>query len=117
LATMARDSEWLPAMAQVAETIALVGPHPVARWAYDALAPYAGLFVVEGICAAVRGPVHRHLALLADALGDREAAAAHRAEAVARARALGAAALVARIQREGAGSAGPGRTPSGRAPP
>ena len=45
-------------------------------WAPDALAPYAGLFVVEGICAAVRGPVHRHLALLADALGDHEAAAA-----------------------------------------
>ncbi|HST65927.1 MAG TPA: mycofactocin biosynthesis peptidyl-dipeptidase MftE, partial [Mycobacteriales bacterium] len=31
--------------------------------------PYAGLFAVEGIGAAVRGPVHRHLALLADALG------------------------------------------------
>jgi AAA ATPase domain len=104
LPSLVRDSEWLASVAQVAETLALVGPHPVARWAYDALAPYAGLFVVEGICAAVRGPVHRHLALLADALGDREAAAAHRAEAVARARALGAAALVARIQREGAGS-------------
>ena len=63
-------------MAQVAETIALTGPHPVARWAYDALSPYAGLVVVEGICAAVRGPVHHHLALLADALGEHEAAAA-----------------------------------------
>jgi hypothetical protein len=48
--------------------------------------------------------VHRHLALLADALGDRETAAAHRAQAVAQARALGASALVASIQREGAGS-------------
>ena len=53
--------------------------------------------MVEGICAAVRGPVHRHLALLADVLGDREAAAT-RAEAVAQARALGATALVARIE-------------------
>jgi len=75
LPAIARDSEWLPAMAQVAETIALTGPHPVARWAYDALSPYAGLVVVEGICAAVRGPVRRHLALLADALGEHEAAA------------------------------------------
>ena len=62
LPALARDSEWLPVVAQVAETLVLIGsadPHPVARWAYDALAPYAGLFVVEGICAAVRGPVHR----------------------------------------------------------
>ena len=100
LPAMARDSEWLPAMAQVAETIALTGPHPVARWAYDALSPYAGLVVVEGICAAVRGPVHRHLALLADALGEHETSAGHRAAAVAGARALGAAALAARIEAE-----------------
>ncbi|HJY60168.1 MAG TPA: hypothetical protein VJ418_27625 [Streptosporangiaceae bacterium] len=122
LPALARDSEWLPVVAQVAETMALIGPYPVARWAHDALMPYAGLFVVEGICAAVRGPVHRHLALLADVLGDREAAAAHRAEAVAQARALGATALVARIEREarpwpvpgdrpaqGAGDGGPGQ--------
>jgi len=103
LPALAKDSEWLPVMAQVAETLALIGCadlHPVARWAYDALAPYAGLFVVEGICAAVRGPVHRHLALLADVLGDHDAGAAHRAEAVAQARSLGATALVARIERE-----------------
>jgi hypothetical protein len=102
LPAMTRDSEWLPVMAQVAETIALTGPHPVARWVYDALAPYAGLVVVEGICAAVRGPVHRHLALLADALGEPESAARHRGAAVAGARALGAAALVARIEAEAA---------------
>ncbi|HET9969174.1 MAG TPA: AAA family ATPase, partial [Streptosporangiaceae bacterium] len=53
LPALARDSEWLPVVAQVAEILALTGPHPVARWAYDALTPYAGLFVVEGICAAV----------------------------------------------------------------
>ncbi|HMH35455.1 MAG TPA: AAA family ATPase, partial [Streptosporangiaceae bacterium] len=93
----------LPAMAQVAETIALIGPHPAARWAYDALSPYAGLIVVEGICAAIRGPVHYHLALLADALGEDEAAARHRAEAVAGARVVGALALAARIEQDGAG--------------
>ena len=102
LPAMARDSEWLPSMAQVAETIALTGPHPVARWAYDALSPYAGLIVVEGICAAIRGPVDHHLALLADALGEHEAAARHRAAAVAGARAVGALALAARIEGEAA---------------
>ena len=114
LPALARDSEWLPVVAQVAETLALIGsadPHPAARWAYDALAPYAGLFVVEGIGAAVRGPVHRHLALLADVLGDREAAAAHRTEAVAQARALGATALVARIEREARPSPAAGDRP------
>jgi AAA ATPase domain len=100
LPTLAKDSEWLASVAQVAETLALTGYHPAARWAYDALAPYAGLIVVEGICAAIRGPVHRHLALLADLLGDGQAAAAHRAEALNQARALGAAALVTRIERE-----------------
>jgi hypothetical protein len=89
-------------MAQVAETIALTGPHPVARWAYDALSPYAGLIVVEGICAAIRGPVDHHLALLADALGEHEAAARHRAAAVAAARVVGALALAARIEGEAA---------------
>ena len=103
LPSMARDSEWLPSMAQVAETIALTGPHPVARWAYDALSPYAGLIVVEGICAAIRGPVDHHLALLADALGEHETAARHRAAAVAAARVVGALALAARIEQDGAG--------------
>jgi hypothetical protein len=102
LPAMARDSEWLPSMAQVAETIALTGPHPVARWAYDALSPYAGLVVVEGICAAIRGPVDHHLALLADALGEHEAAARHRAAAVAAARVVGALPLAARIEGEAA---------------
>jgi hypothetical protein len=100
LPALPKDSEWLASVAQVAETLALTGYHPVARWAYDALAPYAGLIVVEGICAAIRGPVHRHLALLADVLGESQAAAAHRAEALNHARALGAAALVTRIERE-----------------
>ncbi|MCU7821382.1 hypothetical protein KSNIM_06820, partial [Kitasatospora sp. DSM 101779] len=53
-----RDSEWLPMLAQAAETVGLLGAHPVARRAAGplraALAPYAGLFAVEGIGAAVR---------------------------------------------------------------
>ncbi|MER5504112.1 AAA family ATPase [Streptomyces sp. NPDC002766] len=95
-----RDSEWLPMVAQAAETVAAVGSHPAAPVLYDLLAPYAGLFVVEGIGAAVRGPVDRHLALLAAAMGDPDRARAHRTEALRAAGAAGAVALVDRITHE-----------------
>ncbi|MEU9394943.1 AAA family ATPase [Streptomyces sp. NPDC048324] len=95
-----RDSEWLPMLAQAAETVAAVGPHPAAPVLYELLAPYAGLFVVEGIGAAVRGPVDRHLALLAAAMGDPERARTHRAEALRAAEAAGAVALADRIAHE-----------------
>ena len=100
LATAERDSEWLPMLAQAAEAIALIGPHPLARNVYDLLTPYADRFVVEGLGAAVRGPVHRHLALLADALGEPETAAQHRKRALAAARETGATRLADRIERE-----------------
>ncbi|MEV6975882.1 AAA family ATPase, partial [Kitasatospora sp. NPDC093806] len=102
------DSEWLPMLAQVAETLALLGSSApdgatgLARTVYDALAPYAGLLVVEGIGAAVRGPVDRHLGLLATVLGERPAAQRHFATALATAHALGAARLAERITHESA---------------
>jgi hypothetical protein len=77
LAGTPRDSEWLPMLAQVAETVALAGPHPVAGPVHALLEPYADLFAVEGIGAVLRGPVHRFLAPLAAALGDEAAAARH----------------------------------------
>jgi hypothetical protein len=109
LGSLPRDSEWLPCIAQVAETIGLIGPHPIARWTYDALKPFADLFAVEGIGAAIRGPVHHHLALLASALGESALARQHHANALAAARALGAPQLVARMQREATAPA-PGAT-------
>ena len=93
-----RDSEWLPLMAQVAELVGIIGAHPAAMWAYEALLPYAELFVVEGIGAAVRGPVHYPLGLLAAAMGDRAAAAPHFAAASQAARAVGAPRLAERIR-------------------
>jgi hypothetical protein len=72
-----RDSEWLPMMAQVAEVIGHVGPHPVAAYVYESLLPFRALFVVEGIGAAMRGSVERHLGIAAAALGRRDAAAEH----------------------------------------
>ncbi|MFD9796369.1 ATP-binding protein [Streptomyces sp. NPDC059070] len=101
-----RDSEWLPMMAQAAEIVGAVGHHPSAALLYEALAPYAGLFAVEGIGAAVRGPVDRHLALLARALGRPRDTARHREAALAATRAAGAVALTERIERELPVSAG-----------
>ncbi|MDF2273167.1 AAA family ATPase [Streptomyces coacervatus] len=95
-----RDSEWLPMLAQAAETVAAVGSHPSAPVLYDLLAPYADLFAVEGIGAAVRGPVDRHLALLAAAMGDTDRAREHRERALRAAGAAGAVALAERIGAE-----------------
>jgi AAA ATPase domain len=115
LAGAPRDSEWLPMMCQLAELIAEVGGHPVAGWAYQQLLPCAELFVVEGIGAALRGPVQRHLGILAAALGDAEAAAAHFDRAVERARGIGATLYVARTLRDaGVALSDPGRIAAAR---
>jgi hypothetical protein len=95
-----RDSEWLPMMAQLAEAVGTIGGHPVARWAYEQLFPFAELLVVEGIGAALRGPVHRHLGILAAAAGETATAADHFDRALDRARGIGATLLVARILRD-----------------
>jgi tetratricopeptide (TPR) repeat protein len=104
LAGQPRDSEWLPMVAQAAETVGALGSHPCAPILHDLLAPYAGLFVVEGIGAAVRGPVDRHLALLAAAMGDGERAREHRERALRAAHAAGAVALAERIAGETPGA-------------
>lgn len=95
LARAPRDSEWLPMMAQVGQVVSYLGGHPVAAWTYEALLPFAPLFVVEGIGAAVRGSVHRPLGLLAAALGRHQEAEGHFAAALDAHRALGAPLLVA----------------------
>ncbi|MGW1891162.1 hypothetical protein ACWCP6_13030 [Streptomyces sp. NPDC002004] len=100
LATAPRDGAWLPALAQAAETVALIGAHNTAPRLYALLAPYADLFVVEGPGAVVRGPVHRHLALLAASLGDATAARRHAEAARAAALWAGARGLLERIERE-----------------
>jgi len=104
LASLPRDSEWLAVLAQVAETVALIGTHPVSGWVYDALLPYGERYVVEGIGAAVRAPVHRHLGLVAAASGSAEAARNHFNTALIMSRAVGATQLVARIEAESAGT-------------
>jgi tetratricopeptide (TPR) repeat protein len=75
------DSEWLPESAQLAEVAVLVGARDEAEILYRQLQPYAGLFCVEGIGAAVTGSVAWYLALLARALGREGEARALEAEA------------------------------------
>jgi hypothetical protein len=81
-----RDSEWLPESAQLAQAAVLVGSREAAELLHRQLRPYADLFCVEGIGAAVTGSVAWYLAELARFL-DRpaearswaeQAAAAHR---------------------------------------
>jgi hypothetical protein len=102
LDTLPHDSEWLAVLAQVTETLSLIGSHRIAQWVYDTLLPYAHLYVVEGIGAAVRGPVHRHLGLLAAASGNPHVARDHFAAALTMSQAIGASLLVARINEEAA---------------
>lgn len=95
-----KDSEWLPMLAQLAETVGHLGAHPLAEWAYSQLLPYRSRFVVEGIGAASRGSVERHLGVLAAVLGDRDEAAAHFEAALASNERIGATLLAARTLRD-----------------
>jgi tetratricopeptide (TPR) repeat protein len=97
-----RDSEWLASLTQAAEAVALVGGHAIGERLYDLLAPFADVFVVEGIGAAPRGSVQRHLGLLAAARGDRATAAGHFERALEANRRLGATLVVARTLSDAA---------------
>jgi AAA ATPase domain len=66
---MPRDAEWLPAVVQLADIARHTGEHALARWAHQALLPYRDLWAVEGIGAALRGPVARAVTALDDVLG------------------------------------------------
>jgi tetratricopeptide (TPR) repeat protein len=103
--SLPRDGNWLATVCQVAETLALVGPHPVAGWVYEALTPFAELFVVEGTAAALRGSVHRQLGQAAAALGHRAEATEHFRRAVDADERAGLPALAA-LGRQQAASAG-----------
>lgn len=69
------DSEWLANLAQLADASVALQHQGLATAVYDAMEPYAELFVVEGIGAAVCGVTAHYLALAAGVLGrDDEAA-------------------------------------------
>ncbi|MGH9135898.1 MAG: hypothetical protein ACRD0G_02490, partial [Acidimicrobiales bacterium] len=76
-----RDSEWPGMMMQLAETIVAIGGHPAAGDVRRAIQPLGAVWVVEGIGAAIRGPLDRILGSLAALDGDLDAAASHFASA------------------------------------
>jgi hypothetical protein len=91
------DSGWPGLMMQVADLIVAVGGHPAAHAVRDAIEPFGGVWVVEGIGAAIRGPLDRVLGSLAALDGDMDAAdsyfaAAH--DAASRAGAVLVAAVI-----------------------
>ena len=102
LCTAEPDSEWLPMLVQTAEVLANLGEDraDLAGWLHDTLAPYAGLYAVEGIGAFVNGQVGRAVGLMAALLG-RSDEARRRLEAAARAEeGIGATALAERTRRQ-----------------
>jgi len=100
LAAAPLDSEWLPVMVQLTETVATVGGHPLAGQLYEMLLLYRSRFTVEGIGAAYHGSVERHLGRLAGLLGRRQAAADHFEAALVANRGLGAPLLIAHTLRD-----------------
>jgi tetratricopeptide (TPR) repeat protein len=98
--SMTQDSEWLPAVVQLADIACEAGNHALVDWTYAALSPFGALWAVEGIGAAIRGPVERALGILAAKKGDTEAAGHHFDRALAACRAAGAALWEQRTLRD-----------------
>jgi tetratricopeptide (TPR) repeat protein len=94
--TVRRDLTWLFSVACLAAACHASGSRAHAATLYDALAPYDGHTVVEGVFCYF-GPVAYYLGLLASTAGRHEEAARHLESALAAARALGARPFVARI--------------------
>ncbi len=97
------DSEWLPEMVQASMTAVLIGHHAAADTIYSAIAPYAGLFAIEGIGAGTWGCVDAHLGRLARLLDRSDDAERHFAAALERDAAAGSA-LAERTRRWAAGT-------------
>jgi tetratricopeptide (TPR) repeat protein len=76
-----RDSAWPALMMNLAELIVAVGGHAAAEAVRHAIEPYATVWVVSGIGAAIRGPLDRVLGSLAALDGDLDAADSHFAAA------------------------------------
>ena len=97
IADMVMDSEWLPAMCQLAEIAVRANDPKLAGWVFDRLLPWKDRWSVEGIGAAVRGPVRRWLAMLAELTGDLSSAKVFRSEAVRACERAGAHRLVEHV--------------------
>jgi tetratricopeptide (TPR) repeat protein len=101
-----RDGEWLPLIAMAGDAAVTVGHRPGAALAYRLLAPYAGLFAIEGLAAGTWGSVDAFLGRLAHLLGRVDEARTHFAAALDLDAAAGAA-LAARTRQWAGLRAGP----------
>ena len=83
VAALPRDKEWLPNLSGVVAGLGEAGHGGVeAAYVYRLMAPYADLFLVDGIGAAALGSVERPLGMLAALLGDHDAAVGHLGRAI-----------------------------------
>lgn len=90
------DFLWFGIVVCAAETRAALGDVAAARSLYDTLSPFAGHLSLSGSGGIPFGVTHHALALLADTLGDHDAARRHIADAVEVHEALGAVPWIAR---------------------
>jgi len=101
LAELPHDKEWLPNLFNVTEGLAEGDARgEPARLVHEALAPYADLYVVDGIGAGFAGSVERPLGTLAMLAGDLDAGAAHYARAIEANTAIGAPLAAANARRQ-----------------
>ena len=96
LQAIRRDLSWLFAVASLAAACSASGSRAHAAPLYDALLPYDGCTVAEGVFCYF-GPVSYYLGLLATTRGDDAAAARHLDAALGAAKGVGARPFVARI--------------------
>jgi hypothetical protein len=100
LASLPVDKEWLPNLAAATGGLWERGTgDPVAKLLYDVLAPWAGLFFIDGIGAACLGSVELALAQLATLREEYDAAVGHFDRALDANTAIGAPLAVANTQR------------------
>ncbi|HEY3556147.1 MAG TPA: AAA family ATPase [Kribbella sp.] len=98
LEAIPRDAEWLECLAFLGAAARVLGEDDAARIVYDALTPYAGLWVIDGIGGACLGTVSMFLGRLAAQLGLPEARALLE-DALEAQRAVGAETLVAETEK------------------
>ncbi|WP_432891084.1 ATP-binding protein [Kribbella sp. CA-245084] len=75
LEAIPRDAEWLESVAFLGAAAGVVGDDECAQLTFDALTPYAGLWVIDGVGGACLGSVSLFLGRLAAQLGRPEARA------------------------------------------
>jgi tetratricopeptide (TPR) repeat protein len=89
LAALPRSSTWLAGMAAIVEVAAIEGDAPVAREAYELLAPFADLPVMPSLGVVCLGSTERFLGLAARTTGDLDQAISHFERATSADRRLG----------------------------